>query len=113
MCGIAGIFDPKGRHAVNEGLLAAMVDTLRHRGPDDSGFHVEPHWGFAFRRLAIIDLTTGNQPHYNEDGTVVSVCNGEIYNYRELKERLLDKGHLFRTQSDCETLVPSLRAIWP
>ena len=105
MCGIAGVFDLKGRGRVEEGLLTAMADTMIHRGPDDSGFHSEENWGFAFRRLAIIDLATGNQPHYSEDRTIVSVCNGEIYNYRELKQILMTKGHRFRTNCDCEILV--------
>ncbi|MFH0728008.1 MAG: asparagine synthase (glutamine-hydrolyzing) [Pseudomonadota bacterium] len=105
MCGIAGIVDLKGRPGVQKEVLQAMADTLIHRGPDDSGFHVEETWGLAFRRLSIIDLTTGNQPHYNEDRTLVSVCNGEIYNYRELKEALVAKGHRFRTNCDVEILV--------
>lgn len=105
MCGIAGIIDLRGRPTVEKGLLAAMADTLIHRGPDDAGFHVEENWGFAFRRLSIIDLATGNQPHYNEDRQIVSVCNGEIYNYRELKEMLAAKGHRFRTTCDVEILV--------
>jgi len=105
MCGIAGIIDLKGRPGVDKRLLEAMADTMVHRGPDDSGFHVEENWGFAFRRLSIIDLATGNQPHYNEDRTIVSVCNGEIYNYRELKQTLIAKGHRFRTNCDVEILV--------
>jgi asparagine synthase (glutamine-hydrolysing) len=105
MCGIAGIVDLKARPGVQKEVLQAMADTLIHRGPDDSGFHVEETWGLAFRRLSIIDLTTGNQPHYNEDRTLVSVCNGEIYNYRELKQALVAKGHRFRTNCDVEILV--------
>lgn len=105
MCGIAGIVDLKGRPGAMKGLLQAMADALVHRGPDDSGFHVEETWGLAFRRLSIIDLSTGNQPHCNEDGTIVSVCNGEIYNYQELKQELVAKGHRFRTNCDVEILV--------
>ncbi len=104
MCGIAGIFNLTEGPGVEKALLAAMVDTLHHRGPDDEGFHVEANWGLAFRRLSIIDLTSGNQPHYNEDRTIVSVCNGEIYNYRELREELTAKGHCFRTRCDVEVL---------
>lgn len=105
MCGITGIVDLHGRPVVEQWLLEAMADTLHHRGPDDTGFHVEPGWGFGFKRLSIIDLATGNQPHYNEDSTIVSVCNGEIYNYRELKEELTAKGHQFRSKCDVEVLV--------
>ncbi len=105
MCGIAGIVDLKGRPGLEEGLLRAMADTLIHRGPDDAGFHAETTWGLAFRRLSIIDLSTGNQPHYNEERTIISVCNGEIYNYRELKHDLNARGHRFRTNCDVEILV--------
>ncbi|KJS29911.1 MAG: asparagine synthase [Desulfatitalea sp. BRH_c12] len=105
MCGIAGIIDLSARPIVEKGLLAAMSDTLIHRGPDDTGYHVEETWGLAFRRLSIIDLATGNQPHYNEDRSIVSVCNGEIYNYKELKQNLVAKGHRFRTNCDVEILV--------
>ncbi|MBM4314046.1 MAG: asparagine synthase (glutamine-hydrolyzing) [Deltaproteobacteria bacterium] len=105
MCGIAGIVDLWGKNTVERPVLEAMAKTLVHRGPDDAGFHVEDRWGFAFRRLAILDLTTGNQPHYNEDRTIVSVCNGEIYNYRELKETLIARGHQFQTTCDVEVLV--------
>ena len=82
-----------------------MADILRHRGPDGDGFHVAPGIGLAFRRLAIIDLATGEQPIANEDGTVVVVCNGEIYNHVELRTRLAAAGHRFRTASDVETIV--------
>ncbi len=105
MCGIAGIFNLTDGPGVEKALLKSMVDTLHHRGPDDEGFHVEENWGLAFRRLAIIDLAGGNQPHYNEDRTIVSVCNGEIYNYRELKEELAARGHRFRTNCDVEVLT--------
>ncbi len=105
MCGIAGIVDLKGNPTAEQAVLEAMAETLVHRGPDDAGFHVEERWGFAFRRLAILDLTTGNQPHYNEDRTIVSVCNGEIYNYRELRETLIARGHRFQTTCDVEVLV--------
>jgi asparagine synthase (glutamine-hydrolysing) len=105
MCGIAGVIDLQGRPRVGEDLLRAMADTLIHRGPDEAGLHAEENWGFAFRRLSIIDLSAGNQPHYNEDRTIVSVCNGEIYNYRELKQNLMARGHIFRTHCDVEVLV--------
>lgn len=82
-----------------------MADILRHRGPDGDGFHLAPGIGLGFRRLAIIDLATGDQPIANEDGTVVVVCNGEIYNHVELRARLAVAGHRFRTASDVETIV--------
>ena len=83
-----------------------MCATLRHRGPDDAGQLIEPgHVGLGFRRLSIIDLERGNQPILNEDGRLAVTCNGEIYNFRELRNELLTHGHAFRTGSDCEVIV--------
>jgi asparagine synthase (glutamine-hydrolysing) len=82
-----------------------MSTTLYHRGPDSEGSHVDGPVGIAARRLAIIDLTGGDQPIANEDGTVVVVQNGEIYNYRELMRELERAGHRFRTHCDTEVLV--------
>ena len=104
MCGIAGIFDLGERRPIDESLLVAMRDSLRHRGPDDEGLHVEPGVGLGHRRLSIIDLSGGHQPCYNEDSTVV-VYNGEIYNFQELVEELSALGHTFRSKCDTEVLV--------
>lgn len=82
-----------------------MAQTIAHRGPDSSGYFLEEELGLAFRRLSIIDLEGGNQPMTNEDGSIVLVCNGEIYNYHELRAGLELKGHSFRTKSDVEVLV--------
>jgi asparagine synthase (glutamine-hydrolysing) len=82
-----------------------MTDTLTHRGPDSSGYFVEGGVGLGFRRLSIIDLSSGDQPLYNEDESVVLLCNGEIFNYLELKRQLAEKGHVFRTGSDVEVLL--------
>lgn len=82
-----------------------MCDVIRHRGPDDEGFHVEGPCAIGMRRLSIIDLATGHQPISNEDGTVWVVFNGEIYDYKELRERLIVQGHRFTTHSDTEVLV--------
>ena len=103
MCGIAGYFtrDNDARQAV----VQAMCDVIRHRGPDDEGFHVEGPCAIGMRRLSIIDLATGHQPISNEDGSVWVVFNGEIYDYKELRERLIGQGHRFRTHSDTEVLV--------
>ncbi len=105
MCGITGIVDVEGRGRIDRELLVAMSNTLAHRGPDDWGLHMESSLGFAFRRLSIIDLTSGNQPIYNEDKSVVVVCNGEIYNHLELRDMLEAKGHRFYTRCDVEVLV--------
>ncbi len=102
MCGIAGLVIP-GRTPDAE-LLKRMTETLRHRGPDDGGFHIGPDIGLGFRRLSIIDLATGGQPVSNRDGTVQAVFNGEIYNFRELRAELEGDGHHFRTSGDAEVL---------
>src|SRR4051794_13400591 len=103
MCGICGIASTRG--AVDRDRLAAMSATLVHRGPDAEGTFVDGGVGLAARRLAIIDLTGGDQPIANEDGSVVVVQNGEIYNYRELIQELERAGHRFRTRCDTEVLV--------
>ncbi len=107
MCGIAGIADlTSAGHMTSDRLrIKAMCDVMRHRGPDDDGFHVEPGVALGMRRLSIIDLSTGHQPIHNEDGTVWVVFNGEIYNYRELRRSLEAAGHRFYTTSDTETIV--------
>jgi asparagine synthase (glutamine-hydrolysing) len=103
MCGICGI---ASTHApIDADRLRAMSQTLVHRGPDSEGVHVDGACGIAARRLAIIDLTGGDQPIANEDDTVVVVQNGEIYNYRELIHELERAGHRFRTRCDTEVLV--------
>src|SRR5881392_903279 len=103
MCGICGTAST-GR-AVDPDRLAAMSATLVHRGPDSDGMHVDGPVGLAARRLSIIDLETGDQPIANEDGSVVVVQNGEIYNYDELTRELVRAGHRFRTHGDTEVLV--------
>ena len=105
MCGIAGIFDGSGRRAVDRNLIERMNSSLRHRGPDADGLHLEPGLALAHRRLSIIDISTGQQPLYNEDGTVAVVFNGEIYNFQELVKELAACGHTFRTRSDTEVIV--------
>jgi len=104
VCGICGIYHFGGGSA-DPRALQAMNDLLVHRGPDGEGFHVDGPVGLGMRRLAIIDLTTGDQPHYNEDRSVAVVCNGEIYNYRELRAALVARGHVLRTQSDIEVIA--------
>ncbi len=104
MCGIVGCFDLRGQ-PIEPGVIARMTATLVHRGPDASGFFAEEGIAFGFRRLSIIDLATGDQPLRNEDGNLVLMCNGEIYNYRQLVVELEAKGHRFRSQSDVEVLL--------
>ena len=105
MCGIAGIFDYRGQREIDRSLLRQMTDTLGHRGPDGDGFHIAPGIGLGHRRLAIIDLVTGDQPLFNETGTVCVVYNGEVYNFQPLMAELKALGHVFHTQSDTEVIV--------
>ncbi|HET6978717.1 MAG TPA: asparagine synthase (glutamine-hydrolyzing) [Pyrinomonadaceae bacterium] len=104
MCGITGYIDLENDGRVEKRVLVDMADSLVHRGPDDCGYFVERQVGLGFRRLSIIDKQGGNQPFYSEDGSIVSICNGEIFNYQELRESLIKKGHLFRTRCDVEVL---------
>ena len=104
MCGIAGFFHFNGS-AADTDCLRRMIAMLPHRGPDSSGVHAEGGAGLAHARLSIIDLAGGNQPMSNEDGTVWITFNGEIFNFLELREMLLERGHRFATRSDTEVLV--------
>jgi asparagine synthase (glutamine-hydrolysing) len=104
VCGIAGFFSD-GRDRERHSILGRMLRSLRHRGPDDEGAHSDPHIALGARRLSVIDLRSGRQPISNEDGTVWVVQNGEIYNYRALRERLQHLGHRFRTASDTEVIA--------
>ena len=105
MCGIAGFISVGDKRPADRRVVMQMADTLTHRGPDSAGYFVDGHAALGFRRLSIIDLETGDQPIYNEDGSIVMICNGEIFNYRELKRTLELQGHSFRTKSDVEVLV--------
>jgi asparagine synthase (glutamine-hydrolysing) len=110
MCGIVGIFDVRARREVNRELLSHMNETQHHRGPDECGLHIEPGVGLGHRRLSIIDLSTGQQPLWNEDRSVVVIFNGEIYNYQALIPELTALGHTFRTRSDTEVIVHAWEA---
>src|SRR2546429_926093 len=107
MCGTPGLASldlrtppPKGA----EDLLSSMCDRMTHRGPDSEGYLVDDGIALGIRRLAIIDLITGDQPTFNEDRSVAVVLNGEIYNYRELRPDFQKRGHAFRSASDTEIL---------
>src|SRR5262249_21693197 len=105
MCGITGGVCLSGSSTVDPDGLRAMRDSMSHRGPDGVGAVMFPTAGLAMRRLAIIDVESGQQPLQNEDGRIQVVCNGEIYNFRELRAALRKAGHTFRTMSDCEVIV--------
>jgi asparagine synthase (glutamine-hydrolysing) len=105
MCGITGIFDTRAARPIERAVLDRMNESQHHRGPDEGSLRLEPGLGFGHRRLSIIDVATGQQPLFNEDGTVCVVFNGEIYNYQELIPELQALGHVFRTRSDTEVIV--------
>lgn len=106
MCGICGIYNFDPQRQVNRSGLEKMARTLHHRGPDDEGFHVDGSLGLGHRRLSIIDLSqAGHQPMTNEDGRLWIVHNGEIYNYQELRQGLVQRGHTLRSYSDTEVIL--------
>jgi len=110
MCGFVAIFDLRGKRDIDRGLLDRMNESQHHRGPDGGGLHLEPGVGLGHRRLAIIDVASGQQPLFNEDGSVVVVFNGEIYNFQELIPELTALGHTFHTRSDTEVIVHAWEA---
>src|SRR4051794_25294202 len=105
MCGIAGLCSPWAPLPDAQVKVRAMVSAMRHRGPDAEGEHVDDHAALGSARLAIIDLQAGDQPIYNEDRSVCTVYNGEIYNFPELQAELRSRGHALASQTDTEVLV--------
>ena len=105
MCGICGIIEQKRPPDCE--LIETMMGAMKHRGPDSSGYYIDRHAAIGHTRLAIIDLYTGQQPLSNEDESLWISFNGEIYNYIELRNILIDRGHVFRTESDTETILHS------
>ena len=105
MCGIAGKIHAESGRPVEESLLQAMCQAMVHRGPDDGGVYAAGQVGLGMRRLKVIDLEGGHQPMSNDAGTLWIVFNGEIYNYRQLRRELEERGHVFRTHSDTETIL--------
>lgn len=110
MCGIVGIFDLQGQRTVDRDALGRMNESQHHRGPDEGELYTEPALGMGHRRLSVIDLASGQQPIANAERTLVMVFNGEIYNYRELREELITLGFAFRTKSDSEVLLLAYQA---
>lgn len=113
MCGISGLFDTRGEREFDRALAARINNVQSHRGPDEDDLHLEPGVALGHRRLSVIDLSTGRQPMFNEDGTVGIVFNGEIYNFQELVPQLKALGHVFRTRSDTEVIVHAWEAWGP
>ncbi len=108
MCGINGLIDLRGE-GIDAALVSRMSDAIVHRGPDDNGLHADGACAIGMRRLSIIDVDGGAQPLASADGKLWLVCNGEIYNYRELRAELSARGHAFATRSDCEVILPLYR----
>ncbi len=113
MCGIAGLFDTRGERNFDPELIRRATTAIAHRGPDGEGFYATPGLAFGHRKLAIIDLASGNQPMHTRDGAISITFNGEIFNYKELRAELKDKGHSFTTASDTEAILEGWRAWGP
>lgn len=104
MCGICGIVNTSNNRKIEKQIIQNMLDKIRHRGPDGSDMYIDDVIGFGFNRLSFLDLSGGMQPLTNEDESVIMVCNGEIFNYKELKDELISKGHIFKTKTDVEVI---------
>ena len=105
MCGICGYLDLKRENRIEQKVLSNMIQVLNHRGPDDFGKYIDNDLAFGFARLSIIDLAGGHQPLINENNSIVLICNGEIFNYREPRNKMEEKGHVFRTNCDVEVVL--------
>ncbi len=113
MCGIFGATSVRAEAFVDEAALQRGCDALRHRGPDDEGIFLDGYTGLGIRRLSIVDISGGRQPQSNEDGSLHIVYNGELYNFRELRSQLQQRGHAFRTQSDTEVVLHAFEEFGP
>ncbi len=105
MCGISGIYNLRTRRKIEEKVIDNMLYAIRHRGPDGFDKYVNEQVGLGFNRLSFLDLNNGMQPHFNEDKMIAMVCNGEIFNYQELRLEMQAKGHKFRTNTDVEVII--------
>ena len=105
MCGICGIYYYGSKQNVDINLLKRMNNMIAHRGPDGEGFYLDSNIGFGHRRLSIVDLANGIQPMCNEDESVWITFNGEIYNHKEYRDLLVQKGHSFKSNCDTETII--------
>ena len=105
MCGIAGIYDMREQNGIAVDTVKGMLATMRHRGPDGAGIYLDDCIGLGHMRLSIIDLSGGAQPIHNEDESLWIVYNGEVFNYPELREDLVRRGHRFSTATDTEVIL--------
>src|SRR5438034_11668758 len=113
MCGIAGLMKFGQDARADSGAVRQMCAAMTPRGPDDEGVYTDGPVGIGMRRLSIIDVAGGHQPISNETGLLTIVFNGEIYNYRDIRQRLIDGGHVFKTNSDTETILHLYEDIGP
>ena len=105
MCGITGFAERQHDREKARSIVKGMADLISYRGPDGEGYFIDDQVALGHRRLSIIDLEGGKQPMFNEDGSLVVIFNGEIYNFQELREELQAAGHTFATNSDTEVLL--------
>lgn len=105
MCGICGIFNLRQNNKIEEKIVDNMLNAIRHRGPDGNNKIINEQVALGFNRLSFLDLSGGMQPILNEDKRITMICNGEIFNYQELKSELMEKGHAFRTGTDVEVII--------
>src|SRR5438034_7007760 len=109
MCGICGQFNFVRNEPVEPEIVRRMADSIAHRGPDDEGYFIAGRLGLGFRRLSIIDLAGGHQPMSDAEATVWVIFNGEIYNFKELRAQLIQRGYTFRTNCDTEVIILGYR----
>jgi asparagine synthase (glutamine-hydrolysing) len=105
MCGIAGVYDLRGDNRIQKETVIRMIEKIKHRGPDGTDTYIDYNIALGFVRLGLIDLDNGMQPIVNEDGNIILICNGEIYNYKELRYTMEQRGHRFRTHTDVEVIL--------
>lgn len=105
MCGICGILNYKRKEKIDGKILENMLEAIKHRGPDGENIVINENLGLGFNRLSFLDLSGGMQPISSEDGKVLMACNGEIYNFKELRSELIKKGHIFKTETDVEVII--------
>ena len=105
MCGICGIYNLRRKDKIEDKIIDKMLYAIRHRGPDGNNKFINEQVGLGFNRLSFLDLMGGMQPLLNEDKKIAMICNGEIFNYQELRKELQEKGHVFRTGTDVEVAL--------
>ena len=111
MCGICGIIDFNNQIKEKKQIIHVMAEKILHRGPDDSGTFSDENISLGFKRLSILDIKNGNQPIFNKNKSIVSIFNGEIYNFKEIKKELIEKGYNFVTETDSE-IIPFAYEVW-